>query len=136
MIGKLFEAGADVFASLMSHPGRGPVRNGVQVIAAVEAKYRRPIGILADLQGPKLRVGAFSGEGAMLKRGQTFTLDRQRGGRRQARAPAPSGDPPRSSRAHDGPDRRRSASPTGEEVKKGRAVTMVEVAGKISNRKA
>ena len=60
-----------MFRLNMSHLARDRLRNSVQVIRAVEAKYRRPIGILADLQGPKLRVGAFSGEGAMLKRGQT-----------------------------------------------------------------
>src|SRR5687768_16688834 len=75
MMARLFQAGADVFRLNMSHLPRDGLRERVAAIRAVENKVRRPITILADLQGPKLRVGAFAGDGAMLKRGQTFTLD-------------------------------------------------------------
>jgi pyruvate kinase len=136
IIGKLFDAGADVFRLNMSHLARDRLRNSVQVIRAVEAKYRRPIGILADLQGPKLRVGAFSGEGALLQRGQTFTLDADNaeGDARRVHLPHPeilsSLEPGHTVLIDDGRLRLRV-----KEVKKGRAVTTVEVAGKISNRK-
>src|SRR3712207_3298437 len=75
MIARLFEAGADVFRLNMSHLSKDRLRERVEIIRAIEAKYKRPIAILADLQGPKLRVGSFAGDGAMLAPGQTFTLD-------------------------------------------------------------
>jgi pyruvate kinase len=60
MIRKLFEAGADVFRINMSHTDHDLMRTLVGRIRAVEAAVGRPIGILADLQGPKLRVGKFA----------------------------------------------------------------------------
>ena len=75
MIKKLFEAGADVFRINMSHTDHTLMRTLVGRIRAVEAKLGRPIGILADLQGPKLRVGKFADGKVALKPGQTFTLD-------------------------------------------------------------
>ncbi|MGB8817494.1 MAG: pyruvate kinase, partial [Rhizobiaceae bacterium] len=56
MIRRLFEAGADVFRINMSHSSHDMLRDLVSRIRAVEAAVGRPIGILADLQGPKLRV--------------------------------------------------------------------------------
>ena len=44
-------------------------------VRAAEAKFGRPIGILADLQGPKFRVGAFEGERVALTEGATFRFD-------------------------------------------------------------
>jgi pyruvate kinase len=41
----------------------------------VETEYGRPIGILVDLQGPKLRVGGFAGGAAILEKGATFIFD-------------------------------------------------------------
>ncbi len=75
MIKKLFEAGADVFRINMSHTDHALMRTLVGRIRAVEAAIGRPIGILADLQGPKLRVGKFAEGKVALKAGQTFTLD-------------------------------------------------------------
>ena len=75
MIGKLHEAGADLFRINMSHSSHQVLRDLVVRIRAVEKKYGRPIGILADLQGPKLRVGKFANGSEELKVGQTFTLD-------------------------------------------------------------
>ena len=75
MITKLFQAGADVFRLNMSHLSRDRLKERVEMIRAVEARFRRPISILADLQGPKLRVGTFEGDSAMLVKGQAFTLD-------------------------------------------------------------
>ena len=53
----LFEAGADVFRLNMSHGTHDDIRARHEIIRQVEADVGRPIGILADLQGPKLRVG-------------------------------------------------------------------------------
>ncbi|WP_379066075.1 pyruvate kinase [Mesorhizobium sp. UC22_110] len=75
MLKKLFEAGADVFRINMSHSDHDLMRTLVGRIRSVEAAVGRPIGILADLQGPKLRVGKFANGKEELKVGQTFTLD-------------------------------------------------------------
>jgi len=75
MIQRLFEAGADVFRINMSHADHPLMRTLVARIRNVENKVGRPIGILADLQGPKLRVGKFSNGAETLTPGQTFTLD-------------------------------------------------------------
>lgn len=75
VIEKLFEAGADVFRINMSHADHDLMRELVRRIRNVERKLGRPIGILADLQGPKLRVGKFKDGKVELTPGQIFTLD-------------------------------------------------------------
>jgi len=74
-IEKLFVAGADVFRINMSHAVYDLVKAQHTAIRALETKYSRPIAILADLQGPKLRVGEFSGEKVTLANDSTFTFD-------------------------------------------------------------
>ena len=59
VIARLFQAGADVFRINMSHTNHDRMRELVASIRAVEADNNRPIGILVDLQGPKLRLGTF-----------------------------------------------------------------------------
>ena len=75
MIKRLFEAGADVFRINMSHSSHDRMRELVGAIRSVEASHNRPIGILVDLQGPKLRVGGFANGPAMLDNGGTFMFD-------------------------------------------------------------
>ncbi|ENN90034.1 pyruvate kinase [Bartonella bovis] len=75
MIEKLFKAGADVFRINMSHTDHATMRDVVERIRAVEKAVCRPIGILADLQGPKLRIGRFANGKEDLIVGQSFTLD-------------------------------------------------------------
>ena len=76
MCGKLFAAGVDVFRINMSHTQRETLPEKVAMLRALESQFRRPVGILADLQGPKLRVGAFGGDGGVtLENGAHFTLD-------------------------------------------------------------
>ncbi|RZI59763.1 MAG: pyruvate kinase, partial [Zymomonas sp.] len=75
MIQKLHEAGADVFRINMSHTDHDTMRELVRRIRSVELNVGRPIGILADLQGPKLRVGKFKDTTVTLALGQDFTLD-------------------------------------------------------------
>lgn len=75
MIGKLFRAGADVFRINMSHTSHERMRELVATIRAVEEDTGRPIGILVDLQGPKLRLGTITGGSVMVKNGDTFVLD-------------------------------------------------------------
>ena len=74
-IAALHRAGADVFRINMSHADHGLMRTLVSRIRAVEAEAGSPITILADLQGPKLRVGTFADGPVMLSEGDSFTLD-------------------------------------------------------------
>jgi len=74
-IARLFEAGADVFRINMSHTSHDAMRKLHAAIRAVEKSSGRPIGILADLQGPKLRVGTFKDDKVTLENGATFVLD-------------------------------------------------------------
>jgi pyruvate kinase len=76
MIRALFEAGADVFRLNMSHGDHAEIRARHEIIRQIEKDTGRPIAILADLQGPKLRVGKFaSDDGYDLEVGQSFRLD-------------------------------------------------------------
>lgn len=75
MIRSLYDAGADVFRLNMSHLNHDGLRRVHAMIRAVEKDVDRPIGILADLQGPKLRVGEMEGGSALLEAGQRFRLD-------------------------------------------------------------
>ena len=75
MIGRLFKAGADVFRINMSHTSQDRMRELVAMIRSVEQDTGRPIGILVDLQGPKLRLGTIAGGSVMVKAGDTVVLD-------------------------------------------------------------
>ncbi|UVO51611.1 pyruvate kinase [Sphingomonas sp. SUN019] len=78
MIETLFEAGADAFRVNMSHGDQQSKVAVIQAIRALEKSLGRPSTILADLQGPKLRVGKFDGGRTMLVTGAAFTLDRDK----------------------------------------------------------
>ncbi|MBB6262364.1 pyruvate kinase [Paenochrobactrum gallinarii] len=75
VIQQLHEAGADLFRINMSHANHVMMRQLIGHIRNVEQRCGRPIGILADLQGPKLRVGKFAKGCAELRVGQNFILD-------------------------------------------------------------
>ena len=76
MIRALFEAGADVFRLNMSHGSHAEQAARHAIIRQVEADTGRPIAILADLQGPKLRVGTFANPaGEELVEGAAFRMD-------------------------------------------------------------
>ncbi len=75
VIDKLFRAGADVFRINMSHTSHDKMRELLAAVRAVETEHGRPIGVLVDLQGPKLRIGAFTEDAVMLAAGDTFVLD-------------------------------------------------------------
>ncbi len=78
MIAALFEAGADAFRINMSHGDQQSKVAVIQAIRTLEQQFGRPSTILADLQGPKLRVGRFAEGRVTLERGQTFVLDRDK----------------------------------------------------------
>ena len=75
MIRRLFEAGADIFRINMSHTRMTRCGSWSRPSAMSRASYGRPIGILVDLQGPKLRLGTFAEGAVQLKNGQSFMLD-------------------------------------------------------------
>ena len=135
-IARLFEAGADVFRINMSHTSHDRMRTLVRTIRKVEEDYGRPIGILVDLQGPKLRIGAFTTEAVTLAKGARFVLD----------ADAAPGDETRVHLPH--PEILAALEPghtlllddgkirlTAVEAEPKRAVTRVEVGGKLTARK-
>jgi pyruvate kinase len=135
-IRKLFEAGADVFRINMSHTSHDKLRELITTIRNVESSYNRPIGILVDLQGPKLRLGTFTGGFAQLANGESFVLDSD---------PAP-GDAKRVYLPHPEILRALKAGDTlliddgklrlvAEDTAGNRAVTRVVVGGRISDRK-
>jgi pyruvate kinase len=74
-ITELFRAGADVFRINMSHTSHDKLHELVGIIREVEKELGRPIGILADLQGPKFRVGIFADKAVELAAGRPFILD-------------------------------------------------------------
>jgi len=74
-IKKLSDSGADVFRLNMSHGNHSDISQMHSTIREVENITGRAIGIMADLQGPKLRVGVFEGDKAELVKGQKFILD-------------------------------------------------------------
>ena len=75
MINALFETGADVFRLNFSHGGHEDHKRRFDIIRAMEDKYNRSVGILLDLQGPKLRVGRFQDGKVELEQGNRFRLD-------------------------------------------------------------
>jgi len=132
----LFTAGADVFRINMSHTTHDRMRELMRIIRDIEQENGRPIGALVDLQGPKLRVGTFKEDAAVLAAGASFVLDAD---------PAP-GDGARVYLPH--PEILSALKPghalllddgkirlTVLEASPKRAVTRVEVGGRLSARK-
>ncbi|WP_395018045.1 pyruvate kinase [Dongia sp.] len=71
----LFKAGADIFRLNLSHGTHEDHKARYDIIREIEEDLDRPIGVLVDLQGPKLRVGTFKEGGVDLKAGQSFRFD-------------------------------------------------------------
>ena len=74
----LVRAGADVFRLNFSHGTHADHQQRLDLIRSIEADIGRPIGVLLDLQGPKLRVGTFAGGPVKLVEGAAFRLDLNR----------------------------------------------------------
>ncbi|MBO0748967.1 MAG: pyruvate kinase [Porphyrobacter sp.] len=75
MLRRLWRAGADAFRINLSHGDHATHAETIAAIRALERELGRPIAILCDLQGPKLRVGVFKGGEARIPHGGRFTLD-------------------------------------------------------------
>ncbi len=136
VISRLFEAGADVFRINMSHTSHDKMRELVATIRAVELEWDRPIGVLVDLQGPKLRVGTFKGDWADIQSGEEFVFDADAtpGDARRVNLPHPeifaAVKPGDTLLIDDGKLRLVVAEATAQRI-----VARVKVGGKISNRK-
>jgi pyruvate kinase len=72
---RLVEAGVDVVRLNFSHGKADDHRARVETLAQAAAKVGRTVGVMADLQGPKIRVGKFAGSKVLLKAGQKFFFD-------------------------------------------------------------
>ena len=136
MIRRLFEAGADVFRINMSHTSHDKMRELVKTIRNVEFSYGRPIGILVDLQGPKLRLGSFAEGAIQLKNGESFVLDSDKTPGDNTRVQLPHPEilaalrPGHALLLDDGKVRL-----IAEETSPERAVTRVVIGGRMSDRK-
>ena len=76
MLARLHKAGVDAFRVNMSHGEHALHAETIRSIRALEKDVGRPIAVLCDLQGPKLRVGQFKGGKAVIRHSGHFTLDR------------------------------------------------------------
>ena len=83
----LFERGVDVFRLNFSHGSQADHARRLEMIRALEKEVGRPIGVLLDLQGPKLRLGTFEGGKAQLDAGARFRLDMDKTSGDATRAP-------------------------------------------------
>jgi pyruvate kinase len=72
---ELIRAGVDVVRINFSHAGAAEQAERVKLVRSVAGKVGRHVGIIGDLQGPKIRIESFRAGHAMLKVGQPFTLD-------------------------------------------------------------
>jgi pyruvate kinase len=86
---ELFNAGADVFRINMSHTNHERLQSFIAMIREIERDEGRPIGILADLQGPKLRLGEIAGGSTALTVGEQVRLDTDSTPGTAARLPLP-----------------------------------------------
>jgi pyruvate kinase len=89
VIGALYGSGVDVFRLNFSHGLQEHHRERVDFIRAIESATGRPIGIMADLQGPKLRLGTFANGPVTIAAGDQFRLDLDKTPGDAARAPLP-----------------------------------------------
>jgi pyruvate kinase len=83
----LFERGVDVFRLNFSHGTQSDHARRLEAIRRLEKEFGRPIGVLLDLQGPKLRLGTFNGGKAQLDAGAHFRLDMDKTSGDATRAP-------------------------------------------------
>ncbi len=72
---QLFDAGVNAFRLNFSHGEHETHAGMVKIIREIEAEKNRPIGIIADMQGPKLRIGKFTNGSVMMERGMFIKFD-------------------------------------------------------------
>src|SRR6267154_2244480 len=75
MIDRLLAAGMDVARLNFSHGTHEEHSKNISTLRAAAIEHEKPIAILADLQGPKIRTGPLAGGGpVMLRTGQRFVI--------------------------------------------------------------
>jgi pyruvate kinase len=89
VIKSLFEAGADVFRLNLSHGTHVDHQARYELIRSIEKEVGRPIAVLLDLQGPKLRIGRFADGPVQVRIGELFRFDLQDRPGDATRAPLP-----------------------------------------------
>jgi pyruvate kinase len=91
MMKKLFEAGVDVFRMNFSHGTHEAHAKNLATVRAMEKEYGRPIGVIADLQGPKNRIGKFKNDMIEVREGMLmrFDLDTSPGDETRVNLPHP-----------------------------------------------
>src|SRR6201996_5225814 len=136
MIRRLFGAGADIFRINMRHTPHDKMPERVATSRHVESREGRPIGILVDLEGPKLRLGSFTDGAVQLNNGQSFVLDSDKAPGDNTRVHLPHPEilaalkPGHALLLDDGKVRL-----IAEETSPERAVTRVVIGGRMSDRK-
>jgi len=75
IIESMFRAGADVFRLNFSHGTHEDHKKRLDKLRSLEQSLGRPVGVLIDLQGPKLRIGTFANGSVVLDAGASFRLD-------------------------------------------------------------
>ena len=75
VIESVVDMGVDAFRLNMSHGTKDDHAQRIDLIREIEGERGRPIGILVDLQGPKIRIGSFAESTVSVETAQTFTLD-------------------------------------------------------------
>ncbi|MDR2667413.1 MAG: pyruvate kinase [Holosporales bacterium] len=91
MIRRLIAAGVNVFRLNFSHGTHETHKNNASIIRKIEVEIGTKLTIMADLQGPKIRIGAFENGKILLKTGDVFTLDlsEELGNRKRVSLPHP-----------------------------------------------
>lgn len=136
VIRQLFKSGVDVFRLNASHGDHADHQARYNIIRDLEKEFNRPIGVLLDLQGPKLRIGTFAKGPVTLQKGQKFALHLKKVEGDETKVSLPHPEifdvmaPGLDLLVNDG---RIHLKVT--EVADGIAMTIVEVAGLISDRK-
>jgi pyruvate kinase len=135
-VSAMFHAGADLFRINMSHATHDPLRTQVGMIRALQEQCGRPIGILIDLQGPKLRIGTFKDRVVTVAKNHAFVFDSNPAPGDQNRVWLPHPEilsslkPGHAILIDDGKVRLHVVEASG-----ARAIAITDVAGKISDRK-
>ena len=74
MLRLIYDAGVDIYRLNMSHGRRDAIEGALRAIRDIEAETNTPLAVFADLQGPKIRTGAFSSGAITLKYGEEYVL--------------------------------------------------------------
>ncbi len=87
----LFEAGVDVFRLNFSHGTVDDHKSKIDIIRSLEKKHDRQVGVIGDLQGPKLRIGDFENDSIDIEKGESirFDLDTSLGNNERVNLPHP-----------------------------------------------